>query len=275
MKEEIQQLIAAGQTEEALQILVNSMPDAILLQARYNQGKKQYNMGLIEFGEWSRIQAQINYAALELAGSKKLNYAEPVAPVAPTPAENGNGTAKKVFISYNHDDRDVARRVCTFLEGKGLNVIIDEDDLPAGKSILDFIQQSIRECDAVVSIVSAKSLQSGWVGQESVASMFAVWMADKKFIPVRLDDVLFDSKFQIMALKSINAKIQELDKDILEIQSLGSDARDLQDDRKRLFDLQKDFSNILLRLKTVSMTMIQGDAFEPGMNRVLAAIQQM
>ena len=36
MKEQIQQLIATGQTEEALQLLVQTKPDAILLQARYN-----------------------------------------------------------------------------------------------------------------------------------------------------------------------------------------------------------------------------------------------
>ena len=64
----IKHLIATGQTEEALSHLAKVHPDAILLQARWNQGRKQYNMGLIENGEWIRIQAQINYAALELAG---------------------------------------------------------------------------------------------------------------------------------------------------------------------------------------------------------------
>lgn len=65
---DIHQLIASGQTEEALSKLSKFHPDVILLQARYNQGKKQYNMGLIEYKEWQRVQAQINYAALEIAG---------------------------------------------------------------------------------------------------------------------------------------------------------------------------------------------------------------
>ncbi|MBK8425269.1 MAG: toll/interleukin-1 receptor domain-containing protein [Lewinellaceae bacterium] len=274
MKEQIQQLIATGQTEEALQLLVQTKPDAILLQARYNQGKKQYNMGLIEFGEWSRIQAQINYAALELAGSAKSPATHTGTGHTPASAE-APSNAKKVFISYNHEDKEIARQVRTFLEGKEMDVILDLDDLAAGRSILEFIQESIKKCDAVVSIVSGKSLQSGWVSQESVASMYAVWMADKKFIPVRLDDMVFDSKFQIMALKTINAKIQELDSDITEIRSLGSDARDLEDDRKRLFDLQKEFSTILLKLKSIAMTPINGDNFESGMNRVVASILAM
>ena len=57
MKEQIQQLIADGRTEEALALLAQQSSDALLLQARYNNGKKQYNMGLIEFSEWQRTQA--------------------------------------------------------------------------------------------------------------------------------------------------------------------------------------------------------------------------
>ena len=40
MKEQIQQLIADGRTEEALALLAQHSSDALLLQARYNNGKK-------------------------------------------------------------------------------------------------------------------------------------------------------------------------------------------------------------------------------------------
>ena len=49
MKEQIQQLIADGRTEEALALLAQHSSGALLLQARYNNGKKQYNMGLIVY----------------------------------------------------------------------------------------------------------------------------------------------------------------------------------------------------------------------------------
>lgn len=71
MKDRIQQLIAEGRVEDALALLAQHSNDALLLQARYNNGKKQYNMGLIEFSEWQRTQTQINYAVLELANSVK------------------------------------------------------------------------------------------------------------------------------------------------------------------------------------------------------------
>lgn len=67
MKQEIQRLIASGRTKDALQILVANHPDSLLLQAQYNNGEKQFNLGLIDFGEWGRIQARMNFAALEIA----------------------------------------------------------------------------------------------------------------------------------------------------------------------------------------------------------------
>lgn len=63
----IQQLIANNQTLDALTLLLQTNSDAQLLMARYNGGKKNFALGTIDFGEWQRIQAQVNYAVLELA----------------------------------------------------------------------------------------------------------------------------------------------------------------------------------------------------------------
>lgn len=285
MKEEIQQLIAESRTEEALALLAKHSSDALLLQARYNAGKKQYNMGLIDFNDWQRTQSQINYAALELANSIKTTTpdANPgsgaagnpgTQPAAANPGSSGSGAQRyKAFISYNHGDAEVARAVRQFLLDNQVDVIMDEFDMPAGMSILEFIQDSIKKCDAVVSIVSSKSLQSGWVGEESVSSMYAVWLADKKFIPIKLDSVVFDSKFQITALKGLNEKIKNIEADIAEIRSLGSTARNLEDDRDRFFDLQKNLDSIIQRLKSVLMVDISGDNFKPNMEKVLSRIQ--
>ena len=65
----IQTLIATGATEQALEEFCKVSNDGILLLSRYNAGKNQFNMGMIEFGEWSRIQNQINYAVLEIVNS--------------------------------------------------------------------------------------------------------------------------------------------------------------------------------------------------------------
>ncbi|MFN0015104.1 MAG: TIR domain-containing protein [Saprospiraceae bacterium] len=290
MKEQIQQLISEGRTEDALALLTKHTTDALLLQGRFNAAKKQYNMGMIEFGEWNRVQAQINYAALEMAGNIKGGTSSAGTGDGGTSKGTGDGnvytntgngggtsatsTKHKSFISYNHGDSDHAQRVKEFLAKNNVDVIIDAEDMPAGMSIMEFIQQSIKNCDSVVSIVSSKSLNSGWVGQESVASMYAVWLADKKFIPVKLDDVAFDIDFQITAQETILQKIQDLETKIGKLRQLGGDSRAFDDDRNRLFELKNNLGQIIQRLKSVLMVDIQGKNFEPSMRKVLERIQQ-
>lgn len=282
MKEQIQQLIAAGRTKEALEMLVQMNGEAILLQSQFNQAEKQFNLGMIDFTEWGRVQARITFAALEMAG-KSTPAAAPTSTGGGAHHSSGHtggsqpqpaaASTTKVFISYNHGDGEIARQVCTYLEKNNMDVILDQDDMAAGRSIMEFIQDSIKRADAVVSIVSSKSLQSGWVGQESVASMYAVWLADKKFIPVKLDNVVFDIDFQITATTNLTQKIKDLDKKIKQLEKIGGDAYAPRDDLKRIKELKNNFGTIIQRFTSVLMLDISGDNFEPSMKKVLGAIQ--
>jgi hypothetical protein len=69
MKDQLQKLVAHGNVEDAINLLMWIDSDAVRFQARYNSGKKQYNMGLIDFGEWQSIQNQINFAILEMVAN--------------------------------------------------------------------------------------------------------------------------------------------------------------------------------------------------------------
>lgn len=279
MKEEIQNLIAAGRTEEALALLVKTNGDAVLLQARYSNGKKQYTNGLIDFGEWQRIQNGVNYAALEMAGSAGSgSVSTATAPSMPTvtpasPTAAGSPSVS-VFISYNHADELVAQRVTQFLEAANVDVLIDRDDMEAGESIMAFIQRCIKKADAVLSIVSAKSLSSGWVGQESVATMYAVWLADKKFIPVRLDDVSFDIDFQIEAQKMLATKIKDLKSKITQLEKLGGASNAFRADLDRLNDLKNNLGKIIERFNSVLTLDIREPLFDSNMKRVLNSLQK-
>lgn len=281
MREQIQQAVAQGRTEEALELLVKHSPDGILLQGRYNQAKRQQNMGMLDFGQWQRELAMINDSILQLA--KTLTPAPPSqssgggssssSSTSSTSGSSDGGKKKTVFISYNHGDSEVARRVCTYLEKEGMDVTLDQDDMLAGKSIMEFIQESIKGADAVLSIVSAKSLASGWVGQESVASIYAVWLADKKFIPVRLDNVAFDIDFQITASETLNLKIKELKAKISKLDKMGLDSPGSRDDVARMMELKNNLGKIIQRLTSVLMLDISGDNFEPTMKKVLASLK--
>ena len=272
-KAQIQELISLGKTEEALELLEQMTTDAVLLQSRYNGAKRQYSMGMIDFSEWSRTQAQINYAALEMMnGVKTAGGSTAAASVSSNANGASNKASKKVFISYNWDDQGAAIEVKNFLVKEGFDVIIDEEDMKAGEMIMQFIHDGIKSADAVVSIVSGKSLQSGWVGGESIAAMYAVWLAEKKFIPVRLDNVVFDIDFQIAAQETLITKIKELKAKIKKLEDLGGNASAFREDLERMNDLKNNLGKIIQRFKSVLMLDITGNNFAPNMKKVASGI---
>jgi hypothetical protein len=281
MKDQIRQLIADGRTDEALVLLAKIDKNAIALLGNYNQGKKQYGLGLIDFKEWGQIQAQTNYAALNMLDEPVQIPTQTGTGDGNKPAQTGSGGTGDgrvppiIFISYNHGDAVVARKIRDVLEANKMDVIIDEDDNLAGGSIMQFIQESIKGCDVVLSIVSSKSLSSGWVGEESVASIYAMWLADKKFIPVRLDDVAFDIDFQIEAQKNLVGKLKTLEAKIKELRKYGGDPRASEDYRNRLTELKNNLGSILQHLNNVNMPDISGDNFEPNMKKVVDSIVKM
>ena len=103
MRKEIQQLIAEGRTEEALALLVKHNGDAVLLQAHYNQAKKQQNMGIIDFKEWSRVQSQVNYAALEMANSIRVSNTVHISNVSNSQININTNSIMNVTINFNSE----------------------------------------------------------------------------------------------------------------------------------------------------------------------------
>ncbi len=258
MKQKIRTLIAEGQTKEALDLLLQQKPDdATLLLGRYHRVQREYQTGIIDHNTYALEMARINHAAVALAPEQDPS----ISPQRP-----------KVFISYNHADASVARRIRDFLRQNGVEVIIDEENMPAGMSIMNFIQESVRACDAVLSIVSERSLKSGWVGQESVSALYATWLADKKFLPVRLDGAVLDIDFQLTAQEMLQQRLQELDAKIERLRRLGGDTRAFDEDRERLFELKNNLGKIIHSMKNVLAPDISGDNFESGMRQVLARI---
>lgn len=268
MKEQIQQLIAAGQTKEALQLLVQINGDALLLQAQYNNGEKQFNLGLIDFGEWQRIQARVNFAALEMAGKGGTNL--PVADHAPKQTVTG---ISSVFISYNHDDREHVDRIKTSLELAGLTVFIDTDDMAAGQSIKDFIQNRMREKGFILSVVSSNSLRSGWVGIESDLAFYSQLFGGRQFLPVKLDGIFLKDEFLLEAIDDIDTRLNDLDVKIQKAKEKRISALPYESRRNRLQELRENLPKILDRLQNVLTVDVAGEKFESGMKKVIDTIK--
>ena len=86
-----------------------------------------------------------------------------------------------VFISYSHEDREVARRYASALEAAGLAVWWD-DHLRSGEAFDEKIEAALRAASAVVVLWSKTSVASRWVRAEAT-------LADrnKTLVPVMIE----------------------------------------------------------------------------------------
>jgi len=104
----------------------------------------------------------------------------------------------KLFLSYSRKDETRARRFTEWLEREGHEVWRDEDDIGGGASFSSEIEKALKECDAVLVLWSADSVQSAWVRDEAGYGRDA-----GKLIPISLDRTdppLGFRQFQAIAL---------------------------------------------------------------------------
>lgn len=79
----VKNLIAAGETGQAIQWLHENGYDMALIRAQWESAFKQYEKGRIEFKEWVLVQNRINFSLLEIFNIKSPQPDIPAAPPAP------------------------------------------------------------------------------------------------------------------------------------------------------------------------------------------------
>ncbi len=95
------------------------------------------------------------------------------------------------FISYSSRDQEFADRLYTDLQSKGVRCWFAPEDMKTGDKIRQRIDESIRQYDKLLLVLSQHSIASSWVEFEVEA---ALAKEDEKhalvLFPVRLDDAV-------------------------------------------------------------------------------------
>jgi len=102
-----------------------------------------------------------------------------------------------LFLSYSHDDRAIAVKLVSFLEGEGHEIWWDSK-LEAGHRIPDVIERQIFEAEKVLVIWSRDSVKSDYVRDEADRGR-------KKLIPMRIDDVDLPLPFGVLQTIDLTA----------------------------------------------------------------------
>lgn len=91
----------------------------------------------------------------------------------------------RVFISYVHEDKDIAQAVQSLLSST-LNIenevflSADQTQVLAGHVWLDRIREALQSCELLLLLLSERSINRAWVNFEAGA----VWLARKPVIPI-------------------------------------------------------------------------------------------
>jgi WD40 repeat protein len=131
----------------------------------------------------------------------------------------GDSRNADIFISYQRDNAEMAKRLKTALESENRRVFLDGQIKPNAKWRAD-IEEKLKRARCVVSIWSQKAATSGWVNYEAFRAQQEGKLIAVTFDPIQVDDLppwLADQ--QISNLKSWR-RGDELSNEWLKVKSL-------------------------------------------------------
>jgi len=183
--------------------------------------------------------------------------------------EKNKNNYPKIFISYNHNDNEVAKAIKKRLEVENFQVIIDYEKMKTNQLIENFIKECIKESGVTLSIVSTNSLISAWVAMETIYSFYDEAIRNRYFIPCYITKNFLNRKFVDNALDKIEKEINEIDKIIKERINKNIGTEDLEPEKTRYRDLKHKLPQIINRLKESFCLDLTNSNFENGIEKVI------
>jgi hypothetical protein len=91
----------------------------------------------------------------------------------------------KAFLSYSHDDRDIAEQIAKSLRHSGIDVWFDKWEILPGDSLIQKIfEEGLSDTNAFIVLLTNNSIRSRWVQQELDAALVRRIEGVTRIIPV-------------------------------------------------------------------------------------------
>lgn len=95
---------------------------------------------------------------------------------------------QKVFVSYAHEDSDMADRIVADLRESEVPATYDKWLLRVGDSIIEKIASAVSDSDIIIALLSRASVESTWVKKELALAMTGEIVEGRvKVLPAKLD----------------------------------------------------------------------------------------
>jgi tetratricopeptide (TPR) repeat protein len=150
-----------------------------------------------------------------------------------------------LFISYSHEDRDIALQLYGGLSMNGFQVWIDEHELRIGDSLLERIASAVADIDYFIALVSPSSANSKWCQKElALAANGALNRQGQRLLPLRVDEAemppsLRDQLYLDVSRGDIDAAIRRIAKDIASYQAEEAALQEQTPSQRRALDEER------------------------------------
>lgn len=136
------------------------------------------------------LQEAWNFGQVALTKALSVGNQVTVASIREHLAKVGAAMNKRIFISYNHQDRGFAERLATDLRNTGLAVWWAEGEIKVGDSITQKVSDGISRSAYLVVILSPFSITSPWVQRELSSALMRQLSIERGIVilPVLLTD---------------------------------------------------------------------------------------
>lgn len=147
-----------------------------------------------------------------------------------------------IFISYSHDDKDLALALYEGLKARGHRVWIDTRELRVGDSLIERISTAIQDIDFFLALVSRAAATSSWCQKElALAVSGELRRTGMRVMPLRVDGAdmpaaLGDQLYLEVSLDDVDSAVDRLLRDIASYRAESAQAavRRLPDEQRRV-----------------------------------------
>jgi len=112
----------------------------------------------------------------------------------------------KVFFSYTVEDEHIAKEICGKLRSYGINPQMTPASIPLGSRWPTNIVDQLKECEAMIVLITPRSRHSSWVQVECGIA----WALEKKVFPLlqfiadtEIPKIILDAQAQYMKVETI------------------------------------------------------------------------
>jgi len=183
---------------------------------------------------------------------------------------------KSVFISYSHQDSTIALKIKEKLENENIKITMDVNKLYPGMNFKRFIIDSIKKTEVTILIVSENSLESPWVGYETIKTINREeFTEDKKFVGCFIDKDFLSENVLLKKTEKIKKKIKKIRKIILKHEKKNIEAKYLYDRLSGLHFLQRHLPEIINKLNKSYCINISESCFNENIKKLINFLKKM